>query len=140
MVTAAKTLSQVVSHMAIAYAVTYGVTGSMVVGGIAALIEPVINVLMLPFHEKGWAAIRRCIVAQRAPTAAIALQKLSQTAMHMGVAFGVMYWATGSVAFGGLAAVLEPVLNVIFLPFHDRAWENIRVRMQAASHHSLRTA
>ncbi len=35
--------------------------------------------------------------------ALLAAQKCSQTAMHMAVAFGVMYWATGSLAFGGLA-------------------------------------
>lgn len=140
MVTAAKTLSQVLSHMTIAFAITYSMTGSMVFGGVAALIEPVINVLLLPFHEKGWAVLRCRAAVQRVPAAALAAQKISQTVLHMSVAFGVMYWASGSVAFGGLAAVLEPICNVIFLPFHDRAWENIRARLQADSHRPLRTA
>lgn len=140
MVTAAKTLSQIASHMAIAFAITYSITGSMVFGGVAALIEPIINVLLLPIHEKTWSAVRRRATAQCRPVAVIAAQKISQTALHMGVAFGVMFWATGSVAFGGLAAIIEPVCNVIFLPFHDRAWENIRARLQAASAPSLRPA
>lgn len=46
-----------------------------------------------------------------------------------------MYWATGSLALGGLAAVLEPILNVIVLPYHDRAWERLEERQ--ARHVSL---
>jgi uncharacterized membrane protein len=34
-----------------------------------------------------------------------------------------LYAATGSLAFGGLAAVLEPIINVIALPFHDRLFD-----------------
>lgn len=53
-------------------------------------------------------------------------QTLSQVAMHMTVAFGVMYACTGSLAFGGLAAIVEPVCNVALMPLHDRLWERIR--------------
>jgi uncharacterized membrane protein len=28
------------------------------------------------------------------------------------------------VAFGGMAALLEPVCNVILMPLHDRLWDN----------------
>jgi uncharacterized membrane protein len=49
--------------------------------------------------------------------------------MHMGVAFSVMYFATGSLAFGGMAAVLEPVCNVLLLPVHDRFWNNLELRL-----------
>lgn len=52
----------------------------------------------------------------------------SQVALHMGVAFGVMYALTGSIAFGGIAALIEPVCNVILLPLHDRVWRVIRRR------------
>ncbi|GIZ53356.1 DUF2061 domain-containing protein [Noviherbaspirillum aridicola] len=126
MVIAAKKVSQVGTHMAIAFAIMYAMTGSVVFGGLAVLVEPVINVLLLPYHQRLWAGIRR-----RAPAAllAVAGEKLSQTAMHMAVAFAVMFWATGSVAFGGLAAVLEPVLNVALMPWHDRLWE----RLEAAA-------
>jgi uncharacterized membrane protein len=51
--------------------------------------------------------------------------------MHMGVAFSVMYWATGSMAFGGLLAVVEPICNVIVLPFHDQLWEKARLRQES---------
>lgn len=59
-----------------------------------------------------------------------AAKTTSQIAVHMGVAFATMYVVTGSFAFGGLAAVLEPICNVIVMPLHERLWERIRVRME----------
>lgn len=60
-----------------------------------------------------------------------AAKTVSQIGMHMSVAFGVMYVMTGSVAAGGVAAVLEPVINVILMPLHDKFWERIRSRFDA---------
>lgn len=130
MLTAAKTFSQVVTHMSIAFGLAYLLTGSLALGGLAAIIEPVINVALLPLHEKLWHAIRRRHAHSRIGVAALAGEKLSQTGMHMGVAFGVLYWATGSAAFGGLLAVVEPICNVIVLPYHDRLWEKLRIRLE----------
>ena len=56
-------------------------------------------------------------------------QTVSQIAMHMTVAFGVMYACTGSVAFGGIAALIEPICNVVLLPLHDRLWMRLRERL-----------
>jgi len=56
----------------------------------------------------------------------IAAKNMSQVLLHMVVAFGVMYAVTGSLAFGGLAAIIEPVVNVILLPLHDKLWLRIR--------------
>lgn len=130
MLTAAKTFSQVVTHMSIAFGLAYLLTGSLALGGLAAIIEPVINVALLPLHEKLWHAIRRRHAHSRIGMAALAGEKLSQACMHMGVAFGVLYWATGSAAFGGLLAVVEPICNVIVLPYHDRLWEKLRARLE----------
>ncbi|HYC44163.1 MAG TPA: DUF2061 domain-containing protein [Burkholderiales bacterium] len=55
-------------------------------------------------------------------------QTVSQVALHMSVAFGVMYALTGSLAFGGIAALIEPVCNVALLPLHDRLWQKVRER------------
>jgi uncharacterized membrane protein len=33
------------------------------------------------------------------------------------------------MALGGVAAVLEPVLNVIALPYHDRLWDKFASRL-----------
>lgn len=131
MFTAIKTFSQIVTHMSIAFGLAYMLTGSLALGGLAAIIEPVINVAVLPWHEKAWHAIRHRQSSSRLALFTLVGEKVSQTSLHIGVAFGVMYWATGSAAFGGLLAVIEPICNVIVLPFHDRLWERLRGRLQA---------
>ncbi|GAB3542444.1 hypothetical protein GCM10027343_14430 [Noviherbaspirillum agri] len=60
-----------------------------------------------------------------------AAKTTSQIAVHMGVAFATMYVVTGSVAFGGLAAILEPICNVIVMPLHEKLWERIRARIES---------
>ena len=129
MVVAAKKTSQIITHMAIAFAIAYALTGSVLFSGMAIIIEPVINVLLLPFHEKAWATIRARARSERERYVRIAAEKLSQTGMHMAIAFAVIYCATGSLAFGGIAAILEPVCNVLLLPIHDRFWDRLEVRM-----------
>lgn len=131
MVIAAKKTSQVVAHMAIAFAIAYAFTGSFVFGGLAIVIEPIVNVSLLPLHEKAWAAVRARAATERERYLRVAAEKLSQTVLHMGVAFSVMYCATGSLAFGGMAAVLEPICNVLLLPVHDRFWDNLELRLNA---------
>jgi uncharacterized membrane protein len=59
-----------------------------------------------------------------------AAKTTSQILVHMGVAFGTMYVLTGSLAFGGAAAILEPVCNVMVMPLHERLWEKIRTRVE----------
>ncbi|RBA24579.1 DUF2061 domain-containing protein [Herminiimonas fonticola] len=60
-----------------------------------------------------------------------AAKTTSQIGMHMGVAFGLMYVFTGSLALGGVAAVVEPIVNVTLLPLHDKMWERIRAKIEA---------
>lgn len=64
-----------------------------------------------------------------------AAKTTSQIAVHMGVAFATMYVITGSVAFGGLAAILEPICNVIVMPLHEKLWERIRARLEHGKPH-----
>jgi uncharacterized membrane protein len=49
-----KTMTFAVIHFAIAFSVTYALTGDIVIGGAVALIEPAINTLAFYFHELGW--------------------------------------------------------------------------------------
>lgn len=120
----ARKTSQILTHLAIGFAITYAVTGSVMLGGLAILIEPLLNVLLVPFHERAWErTVQSAAAGQRLMV--LTLEKISLTAMHMGVAFSVMFFATGSMAFGGLAAVLEPVCNVLLMPFHDKLWDNL---------------
>lgn len=58
----------------------------------------------------------------------LAARATSQIVVHMSVAFLIMYAFTGSLAFGGLAAILEPICVVGILPLHDRAWALIEKR------------
>jgi len=134
MVIAAKKTSQVITHMVIAFTIAYAMTGSVVFSGLAIIIEPVINVLLLPLHEKAWAAVRARATSERERYLKLAAEKVSQTLMHMGVAFAVIYCATGSLAFGGLAAILEPVCNVLLLPIHDRFWDKLELRINSGMH------
>jgi uncharacterized membrane protein len=137
MVTATHKASQVATHMGIAFIVAYAVTGSAVLGGLATMLEPVINVILLPFHQKAWAAARENAKSGRGRFLVLAGEKASHTALHSAVAFAVMYWATGSAAYGGIAALLEPVCNVIVLPLHDRLWEALRAKLQRRSARSF---
>jgi len=128
---AARKGSQVITHMAIGFALAYACTGSLAIGGLAVLVEPVLNVLLLPFHERAWARRVHGTAGQRRYLM-LSLEKISQAAMHAGLAFLVLYCATGSVAFGGMAALLEPVCNVILMPLHDRLWDNAERAAAAA--------
>ncbi len=43
--------------------------------------------------------------------------------MHLGIAFGVSYALTDSVAIAGAITLVEPVVNTIAHFFFDRWWE-----------------
>lgn len=58
-----------------------------------------------------------------------AARTTSLVAFHMAVAFGVMWAVTGSPAFGGIAALVEPICVVTLAPLHDRAWAVIERRL-----------
>ena len=132
MFTAAKRVSQVVTHMGIAFALASTMSGSVLLGGLAVIVEPIINVVLLPFHEKAWEAKVHSATTERRRYLLLAAEKISQTCLHATVAFSVMWTVTGSAALGGLAALVEPVCNVIVLPFHDRLWDALRIRLQQA--------
>ena len=45
-------------HMTVAFTVAYFMTGSLVVGGAIALVEPVVNTVAYFFHEQVWERVR----------------------------------------------------------------------------------
>lgn len=49
-----KTLSFAIMHFTIAFTVAYLITGSVLIGGAVAIIEPTINTIAYYFHEKLW--------------------------------------------------------------------------------------
>ena len=52
---ARKTFSFALVHMCVAFTVGYLMTGSLVVGGALAVVEPACNTVAYYFHEKIWA-------------------------------------------------------------------------------------
>ena len=42
--------------------------------------------------------------------------------MHLGIAFGVSYALTGSVAIAGAITLIEPLVNTVAHYFFDRWW------------------
>ena len=58
-----KTLSFAAVHFTVAFTIGYLLTGSLLVGGAIALVEPACNTIAYYFHEKAWA---RAAVRQRA--------------------------------------------------------------------------
>jgi len=46
-------------HFSVAFLVVYALTGSFLIGGAVALIEPTINTLVFYFHEKIWRYVER---------------------------------------------------------------------------------
>lgn len=62
-----KTISFAILHFTVAFTVAYLLTGSMLVGGALALIEPTINSIVFFFHEKVWKRIEeRKLLAEKA--------------------------------------------------------------------------
>lgn len=49
-----KTFTFAILHFSIAFTVAYVLTGSVLIGGMMALIEPAINTVGFYFHEKAW--------------------------------------------------------------------------------------
>ncbi|MDX3773713.1 DUF2061 domain-containing protein [Chromatiaceae bacterium AAb-1] len=49
-----KTISFAIMHFSIAFIVTYLITGSFILGGLVAVIEPAVNTVAYFFHEKIW--------------------------------------------------------------------------------------
>jgi len=53
-----KTATFAVVHMTVAFTVAYALSGSALVGGAIALVEPAINTVAYFFHERAWERIR----------------------------------------------------------------------------------
>ncbi|MFT5235459.1 MAG: putative membrane protein [Shewanella sp.] len=54
-----KTLTFAILHFGVAFTVTYLLTGSVIIGGAVALVEPAVNTVVFYFHEKVWSKIER---------------------------------------------------------------------------------
>lgn len=50
------------------------------------------------------------------------IKTFSFAAVHMTVAFTVVYLLTGDVLAGGAIALIEPLCNTVAYHFHERFW------------------
>lgn len=64
-----KTASFAVVHFSVAFAVGYALTGSLAVGGLIALVEPMVNTVAFYLHEKAWKLVPVSAPANPAPLA-----------------------------------------------------------------------
>jgi uncharacterized membrane protein len=64
-----KTFSFAIVHFTVAFSLAYLLTGSLLVGGVLALIEPALNTVAYHFHERVWKRIesRRAGHAEPSP-------------------------------------------------------------------------
>ncbi len=53
-----KSVTFTVMHFIIAFSVAYILTGDMAIGGLIALVEPLVNSVGYFFHEKVWTSIK----------------------------------------------------------------------------------
>lgn len=49
-----KTFTFAILHFSVAFTITYLLTGSIIIGGTVALVEPAVNTVVFYFHEKVW--------------------------------------------------------------------------------------
>lgn len=54
-----KTISFAAVHFTVAFSVAYMMSGSLLVGGAIALVEPAINTVAYYFHEQVWSRLGR---------------------------------------------------------------------------------
>ena len=54
-----KTFTFAILHFTVAFTVAYLLTGSFVIGGLLALIEPLCNTVVFYFHERAWQMIEQ---------------------------------------------------------------------------------
>lgn len=60
----AKTMTFAITHFTVAFSVAYALSGSLVIGGAIALIEPAVNTVAYFFHEKIWERVSQRQVEQ----------------------------------------------------------------------------
>ncbi|MGD9538661.1 MAG: DUF2061 domain-containing protein [Alphaproteobacteria bacterium] len=53
-----KTVTFGAVHMSVAFAIGYALTGSLLLGGLTALIEPLCNTAAYHVHERVWARLQ----------------------------------------------------------------------------------
>lgn len=56
------------------------------------------------------------------------IKTMSFGAMHIGVAFLVVWAMTGDWRIGGATALVEPCVNTVAYHFHEKIWKRMKGR------------
>jgi len=113
----AKTLSFTAIHLVIAITLGWAFTGSFVLAGLLALIEPAVNTLAHHRLDRWWSRRER-----RHPRARLH-KTLLFGASHLAIAVAVGWALTGSFVLASALAIVEPLANTVAHHFFDRWWE-----------------
>ncbi|CAM3812558.1 DUF2061 domain-containing protein [Parendozoicomonas haliclonae] len=57
----------------------------------------------------------------------------SFAAVHFTVGFSVVYAMTGSLAIGGMVALVEPACNTVAYAIHEKVWERFGIAKAEAA-------
>jgi uncharacterized membrane protein len=113
-----KTGSFAVIHLTIAISLGYLLTGSFVMAGLIAFIEPALNTGAHFVFDRWW--------EHRHGEAA----SVRKTSIFAGIHFinaVIVIWAlTGNLVVAGAMALIEPLVNAVALYFFDRWWARPR--------------
>jgi uncharacterized membrane protein len=111
---AGKTASFALIHLTIAISLGWLITGSFVLAGLMALIEPALNTAAHLGFDRWW--------SRRHGHAPSVVKSALFALIHFGNAVAVAWWLTGSLTVAGLLAVVEPLANAVALHRFDRWW------------------
>lgn len=114
-----KTLSFATIHFTVAFSLAFLLTGDLLIGGLIALIEPMVNTVAFYFHERIWQT-KKLIQTQYASPRR---KTISFAVLHFSVAFTVVYLLTGDFVIGGAMAMIEPTINTLAYYLHERMWQ-----------------
>ncbi|WP_087018920.1 DUF2061 domain-containing protein [Thaumasiovibrio subtropicus] len=114
-----KTMSFAALHFSVAFAITYLLTGEILLASLVAMIEPMANTVAFYFHDRIWAWRHHASMT----TQMLRIKTASFATVHFSVAFGVGYLLSGDLLVGSAIALLEPTVNTIVYYFHEKVWE-----------------
>lgn len=121
-----KTLAFGLVHVSVAVAVGWALTGSFVLAGLLALIEPTLNTAAFHVFDGLW--------TRRAGTGPSLAKSSTFGVLHLLIAVGVGWALTGSLAVAGAMALVEPAVNSVALYFFERWWMRRESGPQALPH------
>ncbi len=118
-----KTISFAIIHFFNAFTIAYLLSGSLLIGGLVALIEPSVNTIAYYIHERVWLMRKVPKVVCNTPFN----KTLSFTIMHFSVAIAVVYSLTGDWMLSSLVALIEPCVNSFAYYIHENVWQKMEI-------------